>query len=112
MSCFLAINNKSSRLSTNNNKDVQKTVAKQLPSYYGGIKAPNISDPLILGFSIVDFCNCKRKCTTKNKKSLMITANVVTKKQNDSDPLILVVSTESVCSYKSKCPNTKNNDNK
>lgn len=60
-------NNKGSRLPTNNNEDVQKMAAKPLLSYHGAIKAPNISDPIIFGISIVNVHSYKNKCTTSVK---------------------------------------------
>ena len=80
MSYSLVNNNKDPHLLTNNNKNIQKTAAKQLPSYYDITKVPNVSDPLILGPSIVDVHSHKSKCTTKNKDSLITIANAVTKK--------------------------------
>lgn len=108
----LASNNKDPRLLTNNNKDVQKMAAKQLPSYYSATKMLNISDLLILGPSTVDVHSCKSKRTTRNKDSPTMTANATTKKQNDSDPFILLTLTESVYSRNSEHANTENNNHK
>ncbi len=112
MSRFLASNNEGPRLPTNNIKDIQKTAAKQLPSYYSITRAPNVNDPLILDLSTFDVRSCKSKHTTRNKDSPTTTTNVATKKQNKSDPLIPVASTESVRSYESERTNTENDDNK
>lgn len=65
-------------------------VAKQLPSYYGGTKVPNVNDSFILYFSTVGIRSRESKRNTKNKDGLTMTANAATKKQDDSDPLILV----------------------
>lgn len=78
--CLPMSNNKNLALSISNNKDIQKMVAKQLPSYYNIIKASNISDPLILGPSTVDICNFKSKHIIKNKNSITTTINTTTKK--------------------------------
>ncbi len=107
-----ASNNKGPRLPTNNNEDIQKTAAKQLPSYYGVTRAPNVSDPLILGPSKLDVRSRDSKRTTRNKDSLTTTVNTATKKQNESDPLIPVVSTESIRICESERINNENNDNK
>ncbi len=107
-----ASNNKGPRLPTNNNKDVQKTAAKQLPSYYSAIRAPNVSDPLILGLSTLDEYSRESKYTIRNKDSQTTIANVAIKKQNKSDPLIPVASTESIRNCKRKRTNTENDDNK
>lgn len=109
---LLVSNNEDARFPTNNNKDGQKIPAKQLSSYYGATKAPNVSDLLILGPSTLDVCSRKSKRTTRNKDSLILTTNIATKKQNKSDLLIPFVSTEIVSSYKSESTNTKNINNK
>lgn len=112
MSCLLTSNNKGSRFSTNNNKDIQKTPPKQLPSYNGVIKALNIRNSLIFGPSTVDIHSCKSKRTTRNKDKPTTTINAAIKKQINSNPLIPVILTKSIYSCKSKCANIKNNDNK
>ena len=83
-----------------------------MPSYYGATKAPNIRDPLILGFLIVDVCSRESKHTTKNKDSSTMITNAATKKQNDGDLLIPVALTESIRSRKSERANTKNDNHK
>ncbi len=85
---------------------------KQVPSYYGVIRVPNVNDPLILGPSTLDVRTHESKYSTINKDSLTTTANTVTKKQNESDLFIPVVLTESVRSCNSEHTNTKNNNNK
>ncbi len=112
MPCLLASNNKGPHLPTNINENIQKTAAKQLPSYYNTIKVPNVSDSLIFYLSIVDIRSCKSKCMTRNKDGLITTMSVATKKQNDSNPLISVALIESIRSRKSKRANTENDDNK
>lgn len=96
----------------NNNEDVQKTVAKLLPSYYGAIKAPNVSDLLIFCLSTINIHSCKSKCMTRNKVCLIATVNATTKKQNNSDLFILVMSIKSVDSCDNKNANTENDNNK
>lgn len=105
-------NNKGPCLPINNNKDVPKTLAKQSPSYYGTIRAPNISDPLIHGLSTLDVRTWKSKQTTRNKDSQTKIANVATKKQNKNNLFIPVTSTESIRSCESKCTNTENDNDK
>lgn len=86
--------------------------AKQLPLYYSVTKAPNVSDPFILGSLIVDIRSRKSKHMIRNKDSLMTTVNITTKKYNNSDFFISVALIESVYSYKSKYANIENDNNK
>lgn len=60
-------NNKDSHPLINNNKNIQKTAAKQLLSYYGVIKVPNISNSIIFSPPIVDIRSHESKCITRNK---------------------------------------------
>ena len=112
MSRFSASNNKDLYFLTNNNKDIQKMVIKQLPLYYGVTKTPNVNNPCIFGLLIVDIYSCESKYKTRNKDSPIMTANAAIKKQNNSNPLISVVLMERVHSCKSKHRNTKNDNNK
>lgn len=112
MSRLLVSNNKDLYFLINNNENVPKTTTKQLPSYYDATRMLNMSYLLILDPSILDIYSYKSKHITRNKNSLIMSTNVITKKQNKSDPLILVVLMESIYSCESKYTNTKNDDNK
>lgn len=109
---FLPSNNKGPLLLKSNNKTVQKTATKYLPSYYGVAKAPNNSDSLILDLLIVVVRSHKNKCTTRNKDTQSIAANATAKKQNSSDLLIPIMSMETVHCHKTECANPKNNENR
>lgn len=65
----LISNDKGPRLATSKNKDIQKMAAKPLPSYYSVINVLNVSDSLILSFSIVGIYIYKSKSIIRNKDS-------------------------------------------
>lgn len=77
---ILASNNKGSRLSTNNNKDIQKMAAKKFLSYYGKTKVPNVSASFVLGLLMIDIRNCKSKRITRNKDIPLTIMSAATKK--------------------------------
>lgn len=73
---------------------------------------------LIFGFSIINICNCKNKCTNKNKNSLEMAAKslssyyIAIKEPNSSDLFFSVFLTKSIHNCKNKSTNIKNKDNK